>query len=307
MLKLKILEKGKTVTSWTDKSLGETAWPKETEHLKVDGRDYLYMPATAGQFPPGLWQVVSGMPALQQNQYVSMAASLGDSTDTEITYTTLCASVHTTDPNTWYVSQPDSSYSVDNIFPGVPTGFMMDYHYDGTGNDLDWDASEDEDFQYFKVYRGLTPDFVIDSANPFHQTIDHQWTDMSGGAGYFYKVASVDDAGNESEATLPDTVSDVPQATFDRYALQAAVPNPFNPATKIEYRVPRGGGDVRLSIYDLQGRRVKMLVSGLKHEGVYAVMWKGRDQRNRQMPTGVYFCRLQAPGFSQTQKLTLMK
>ena len=56
----------------------------------------------------------------------------------------------TAEPSTFFDSPVDSGYSIDNLAPGAPQGFLVAYNAPG-GNQLAWDPSEDVDFQYFKV------------------------------------------------------------------------------------------------------------------------------------------------------------
>jgi subtilisin family serine protease len=91
------------------------------------------------------------------------------------------------------------------------------------------------------------------------------------------------------------------------FALGQAVPNPFNPQTSIAYAVPAEGGRVTLRIFDLQGRLVRTLVDGNQSAGEHLAVWTGRDEDGRRAASGTYFYRLEAPGFTQTEKMVLVK
>jgi len=91
------------------------------------------------------------------------------------------------------------------------------------------------------------------------------------------------------------------------YRLEQNHPNPFNPVTRIAFTVPDGGGAVDLGIYDLKGRRVRTLVSGVLAGGRHETVWEGLDASGRRAGSGVYFCRLTAPGVAETTKLTLVE
>ena len=78
-------------------------------------------------------------------------------------------------------------------------------------------------------------------------------------------------------------------------------PNPFNPTTTISFLIPRTEF-VSLKVYDLLGREVATLVNEEKLPGHYEVEFNGMN-----LPSGVYFYRLQAGNFSQTKKLLLLK
>ena len=89
-----------------------------------------------------------------------------------------------------------------------------------------------------------------------------------------------------------------------------SLPNPFNAETTIRYAL-RGPSAVRLTIYDMLGQRIRVLVDGIRTEGVHAVVWDGRDERGGQVGSGTYFCRLEARGaegeLGEAVRMTLLK
>jgi hypothetical protein len=90
------------------------------------------------------------------------------------------------------------------------------------------------------------------------------------------------------------------------WALDANVPNPFNPATTISYSLAKQTR-VELSIYDVSGALVRTLVSGEQAGGEKSVTWDGRSDRGNQMASGVYFYRLSTTEFNSTRKMILLK
>ena len=91
-----------------------------------------------------------------------------------------------------------------------------------------------------------------------------------------------------------------------RFALDQNWPNPFNPSTTIAFDLPRDSR-VRLVIYDLRGREVRRLVDGELPFGSHTVTWPGTDDTGRRVASGVYLFRLDAPGFTDVRKMTLVK
>ncbi len=85
------------------------------------------------------------------------------------------------------------------------------------------------------------------------------------------------------------------------YVLLNAYPNPFNPTTSINFQLP-AFRDVRLSIYDVLGRKIATLVDMPMEAGIYRVDWHAGDN-----PSGLYIARLQTGGEVIFQKLTLLK
>lgn len=92
-----------------------------------------------------------------------------------------------------------------------------------------------------------------------------------------------------------------------RFALNAAQPNPFRPATMIHFAVPGHGADVALEVFDVRGRHVKTLVDGFRSPGEHVVTWNGANESGRTVAAGLYFYRLRGPGFEQTRKVTFLK
>jgi photosystem II stability/assembly factor-like uncharacterized protein len=90
------------------------------------------------------------------------------------------------------------------------------------------------------------------------------------------------------------------------FSLEQNYPNPFNPSTKIKYSIPsvgtRRGVFVQLKVYDVLGNKVATLVNEEKPAGTYEVTWNASD-----LPSGVYFYRIQAGSFVETKKMTLLK
>jgi hypothetical protein len=78
-------------------------------------------------------------------------------------------------------------------------------------------------------------------------------------------------------------------------------PNPFNPTTTIKYELPKSSM-VRLSVYDILGREVSVLVNETVDAGVHEVRFEAAG-----LASGVYFYRLTAGSFVQTRKLLLVR
>ncbi len=87
----------------------------------------------------------------------------------------------------------------------------------------------------------------------------------------------------------------------EKFSLSQNYPNPFNPATGFEFRVAESGF-VNLTIYNALGSKVETLLNGPVKAGVYKAEWNASSY-----PSGVYFYRLNADGFSETKKMMLVK
>ena len=85
------------------------------------------------------------------------------------------------------------------------------------------------------------------------------------------------------------------------FSLSAAYPNPFNPTTTLSFAIPVDAA-VSLSIYNMQGRQVTSLIEGSMDAGYHSVVWNADSYSS-----GVYFVKMVAGEFVNTQKLMLIK
>jgi lysophospholipase L1-like esterase len=101
------------------------------------------------------------------------------------------------------------------------------------------------------------------------------------------------------------------------FSLSQNYPNPFNPATSIDYAIPTSGSrslvdeqqavHVFLTIYDLRGRVIKILVNEPKAPGNYSVHWDGRNQQGERATSGIYFYHIKAGKFHSMKKMVVLK
>ncbi len=99
------------------------------------------------------------------------------------------------------------------------------------------------------------------------------------------------------ETGLLNSDSDIPS----EFALRQNYPNPFNPTTVFRYDIP-GESNVKLSIYDINGRVIRTLINEQQNPGYYSVQW---DASN--FPSGLYFYQIQAGAFFDVKKFVLIK
>ncbi len=86
------------------------------------------------------------------------------------------------------------------------------------------------------------------------------------------------------------------------FSLLQNFPNPFNPQTSITYALPEGV-NVRVTIHNILGQRVRMLVDSYQEPGFKTVVWDGADESGRQVSSGLYFYRLEAGEFVAVRKM----
>jgi hypothetical protein len=128
--------------------------------------------------------------------------------------------------------------------------------------------------------------------------------DSSSANGRFYVVTStigrgiyMREASGDDPTALDPNYSGIPS----KFELNQNYPNPFNPATTISYDVPRAS-NVKISVYDIQGKEVQVLVNENKAAGSYRIHWDGT-----KYSSGVYFYRIEAGDFTDTKKMMMIK
>ncbi|MDZ7363850.1 MAG: T9SS type A sorting domain-containing protein [candidate division KSB1 bacterium] len=97
-----------------------------------------------------------------------------------------------------------------------------------------------------------------------------------------------------------------PAMTVTDFHLEQNFPNPFNPETAIKYELPKPA-EVKLDIYDLQGRQVRTLVNQRQPAGRYTITWNGRNEQGEALASGVYLYQLRAGNFVQTRRMALVR
>ena len=133
---------------------------------------------------------------------------------------------------------------------------------------------------------------------------------------YYWKVTCIDTSGARTESgsafmfRTADTATDVESGHSDfvpdEFALFQNYPNPFNPETLITYQLPRNA-EVELTIYNLTGQQVRLLVNEAQSVGTHEIRWNGTDDSGNRVSSGVYVYRLRTGDFSQSNKMLLMR
>lgn len=152
-----------------------------------------------------------------------------------------------------------------------------------------------------------------DVAEPYVvQGIDEFIDYINGSVGKsFYQI--YDEITDQPIATLNKVTDDAasdelsPASDVKTFKLMGNYPNPFNPGTSIEYSLPEDSF-VKLTIYNIRGQEIAILVNGNQQQGIQKVQWDGRNSRDQQVPSGEYFYKLQIDNqLNFTGKMTLIK
>ncbi len=101
-------------------------------------------------------------------------------------------------------------------------------------------------------------------------------------------------------------VEEVSSGIPEVYFLDKSSPNPFATRTRLRFGLPENE-DVRLAVYNVEGRKVATVAAGRYPAGIHAVSWDGSDANGNQVASGIYFCRFTAGTFRTTRRMVYMK
>jgi hypothetical protein len=106
---------------------------------------------------------------------------------------------------------------------------------------------------------------------------------------YLKSIAWPDSAGTPVDSPVPG---------LRRLAssLDGVFPNPFDDRTSLRFSVERSPSEVRIDVFDVQGRRVRTLIDRPMTRGTHIVGWDSRDDYGRRVASGAYFARLTVGG-----------
>ena len=90
------------------------------------------------------------------------------------------------------------------------------------------------------------------------------------------------------------------------YQLHQNFPNPFNPITNITYTLSNEA-KVKLTIYDMMGRKIKILVNEIQSSGDKIIQWDSTNDEGHILSSGIYLCKIDIDNYVQTRKMILIK
>ena len=90
------------------------------------------------------------------------------------------------------------------------------------------------------------------------------------------------------------------------FKLNQNFPNPFNALTKIDYYLYKEE-KIKLSIYNIEGKKIKVLKSEKQQPGYGSIFWDATNKFGQPVPTGIYFLKMNVSEIMQTKKMILLK
>lgn len=211
--------------------------------------------------------------------------------------------------------------------PATPQGFTV------TGNAGDnptmyWSANTEIDLASYQLYKDEGQGWFLMTTVDKYTTSYTDYSVIIGQGGKFtpsvcYRITSLDITNQESAQSFPPRckpLGGVSKALVDmesesipaKFALLPAYPNPFNPVTVIKYQIP-AYSKVEISVFNVQGHKLRTLVNEPQVSSYYYVTWDGKDDRGDIVSSGVYIYRIEAVSledeqiFSMTKKMILLR
>ncbi len=179
--------------------------------------------------------------------------------------------------------------------------YSQEFSYDFGDCDLTRISNSKEEITEFNTTT-IRDDFWLGGASP-----DNSYTVLDVEEGCFYVVAfsatnledfafhTPSEVACYSEANIGD------ESVISDFQLLNCYPNPFNPKTNINYQLP-DQNSVLLGIYNEAGQLVETLINSQLEAGYHSVTWDGTN-----FSSGVYFVKLKYSGFTENQKIILLK
>ena len=104
-----------------------------------------------------------------------------------------------------------------------------------------------------------------------------------------------------ADMIIANSHSEIKMSIPRKFELSQAYPNPFNPSTSISLHMPMNG-NVNVQVYDLNGRVVQTLLTGVQSKGDYSIIWNASGQSS-----GMYLIRAKMVEQTAVQKVLLLK
>ncbi|NUM79243.1 T9SS type A sorting domain-containing protein [bacterium] len=117
-----------------------------------------------------------------------------------------------------------------------------------------------------------------------------------------YFLKSITDKNISNETVSKNNIQVFP----DKFDLHQNAPNPFNPTTSLRYSL-KEKTKVRLTIYNILGHEVRLLINTVQDAGYKVITWDGKNNEGKELPSGIYIYRLEAGQFIKSKKMLLLK
>jgi len=198
-------------------------------------------------------------------------------------------------------------------FSGAPNGMIFRFEYQGGSidNGANWELSIiDSAYAYIDLASGGVWN-VIEIANVDDDKGLEVLYTSSSSIPYSSEFPSTSISAPviilDSPNTDPITAIDNKIQVVSGYELSPAYPNPFNPSTTIDFKIPIHE-NVSLTIFNIRGEKVATLVQNQKlRAGQHSYIWNGKNSNGNIVSTGIYIYQLKTPNFNTIKRMTFVK
>jgi hypothetical protein len=228
-----------------------------------------------------------------------------------------------------YATSPDGITWTEHPDPVLEAG---DHTWDGVMVEVPWVVFDGNSYHMWfhgrntlnwwqwHIGYATSPDGLVWTKDPTNPVFTHSagsWDSQWDGfpcvlldtANSLYKMWYVGGAGDwdghigyaEADIGIVDAISDLNLNVPNNYVLYQNYPNPFNNATMINYQLSKAG-KIELSIYNLLGHKIAILVSAKQQAGQYQIQWNANG-----FASGVYLYRLEVRDYVQVKKMLLLR
>jgi hypothetical protein len=172
------------------------------------------------------------------------------------------------------------------------------------GVDLRWAIGHADGLQGFNVYRSEREGSGFERLNaeliPSDKGSAYRDEGVRPGKSYWYQLGAIDRDGESFSFVVSIRIPVAKTTLYQNY------PNPFNPSTTISFYLAKPE-HVVLTIYDVQGKRIRQLMDTKRDFGHVDLSWDGTNDHGDPVGSGIYFYRLKTGKKIMTKKLTLLK
>jgi hypothetical protein len=174
---------------------------------------------------------------------------------------------------------------------------------DASAVTISWETVADETIAGFELLRAIGGGELRPLTHGLIPSDRREFVDVTVTPGSRYEYVLVAHAASGSTFQSQRVGASVPIATL---SLGANVPNPFHEATRITVSLPERS-DVNVAVFDVSGRRVATIASGVREAGAHELTWDGTNDAGQRVGAGVYFYRLETGKQTLTRKLLLVR
>jgi hypothetical protein len=211
--------------------------------------------------------------------------------------------------------------AIPNTPPAAPSGLIATSGPSGTT--FSWSAASDAQTPTaglcYNLRVGTTPGgdeicSAMAAANGYRRVARlgnaqerTSWTVALPPGPCYWSVQAIDGAFQGSVFAAGPTVAvDETQELPSIFDLDPPAPNPFSSEVELTFALPRGG-PVEIAVFDLAGRRLRVLEQGRRPAGRHRVVWDGSDEAGAKLANGIYLIRMNAAEHTWTRKLVLAR